>query len=448
MTVTDLTRSIIVHGNGLRCSVLLGKGLAREAGKPYQQVVLKLLQQLKSSMGAYPFLQSLSAILSQGTPNAENLPAELLGKTPPELRSRVEQTIYRLLRQYYVELPVPLFYQDLASLLKARVFSRVLTTNYDNLLEQALGSPPNPWWPDRDYFVINVPALDRTDLKRRLESSREDSLLILKLQGDLMQEGGDFDLAAIENALREHRKTLYAQLSENLLVVGYEHESVGVDKALHAQSGGAIWWVNGGNVDPGLQELGGARPINLITGPGSTPQEVFGAMLTIIARMPGTTYGSETLAITDSPPGPDFPPDDLGATFLFDKLARAQDELERLRQSAPRRTNPEVEAQIDYQKRQISEIEDQVRLGQKDQILNVLSRLSFAQADPELQQFVDTNKRIIETEFQKPTPNQHLLSAALSAIAVSAQRLGEIAAPADTTQELDTFLPSSLGSGV
>src|SRR5579862_2536266 len=148
MTVTDLTRSIIVHGNGLRCSVLLGKGLAREAGKPYQQVVLKLLQQLKSSMGAYPFLQSLSAILSQGTPNAENLPAELLGKTPPELRSRVEQTIYRLLRQYYVELPVPLFYQDLASLLKARVFSRVLTTNYDNLLEQALGSPPNPWWPE------------------------------------------------------------------------------------------------------------------------------------------------------------------------------------------------------------------------------------------------------------------------------------------------------------
>jgi hypothetical protein len=304
---------------------------------------------------------------------------------------------------------------------------------------------------DRDYFVVNVPTMDRHDLKHQLEEVNEDSLLVLKMHGDLMAEGSDFDLARVEGALVEHRKAMYGLLSNNVVVVGYERESAGVDKALRAQSGGVIWWVSDSGMDPGLaSDLTPVRTVNVVQGPGCSPHEIFGTLLTVLARAPGvvTVAGPSNLASVAAQADAEFTIENLQPIMLTDRLARAQDELERLRQSAPPRSNPDVEAQIAYQKRQIAEIEDQIRLQNKDQILSLLAQFSIPGGDPEVVKFLDEQKKVIMTQFSATVPNQDLISAAISAITVSAGRLGKSVAPLDAADALSAFVPSAIGRGM
>jgi hypothetical protein len=462
MTIRELTRDLLGRRPRRRdeqYAILLGKACAREAGKPYEQVIQKMAGQAANQvpgLGSIPgsLGPKLSGMLAHAASNADTLPEKLLASVPEALRGSVEQTMYRLLRQYYVNLPVPLFYQDLGAMLKAGYFSRVLTTNYDNLLEQALDNPPTPLRRDRDYFVINVPALKRTDLKQRLVSLDKDSLLILKLHGDLLQEGNDFDLADVESALIEHRRAMYGELSDDLVVVGYERESPGVDKALQAQSGGVVWWINENGLDSSLQSaLSAVRTVNIIDGPGSAPQQFFGTLWTMLSRAPDVAIRAndpsvDQAAETHTECEDALSSDGLDPIMLSDRLARAQDELERLRQSSPPGTNPDVEAQIEYQKLQISDLEDQIRLQHKDKILTLLTQLSLTTVDAEVKDFVGKQAAVISQQLDALQPNQHVISAAIAAITVLARRLGESIAPAGTVRALSSFVPSAIGRGI
>jgi hypothetical protein len=445
--------------------ILLGKACANEAGQPYQQVIQKLGNQLMSSgsvLGGLLGTNIVSMILG-GSSNLSSDVAlsQLLAAVPDSVRPSAVKAVYRLLQQYYGSLPVPLFYQDLGAILKAGYFSRVITTNYDNLLEQALESTPVPWRRDRDYHVIDVPAFTREALKRHLASLGRHGVLILKMHGDLRQEGDPIDFTELESALFDHRKTLYQELSEDLVVVGYERESPGIDKALHAQSGGTIWWVSETAIDPTLQStLEAVRAVNVIDGPEASPQRLFGTLWTLLSRLPdaagsGYDHSVDQQTLDSVVPGetdPNLPSTDLEHDVLRASLARAKDELERLRQSSPPGANPNIDAQIDYQRAQIASLEDQVRIRQKDKIqslLNdILGRARTGSLDPATLAFLEQEANLVESQFPLSSPNQDIISASIAAIAVLSARLGPLVAPPESVRELSSFAPSELGRGL
>jgi len=444
--------------------ILLGKACAREAGQPYQQVIQKLGNQLMSSDSALGGLlgPNIVSMILGGSSNlgSDVALSQLLAAVPDIVRPSAMKAVYRLLQQYYGSLPVPLFYQDLGAILKAGYFSRVITTNYDNLLEQALESTAVPWRRDRDYHVIDVPAFTREGLKHHLASLGRHGVLILKMHGDLRQEGDPIDFTELESALFDHRKTLYSELSEDLVVVGYERESPGIDKALHAQSGGTIWWVSETDTDPTFQSsLELVRTVNVIDGPEASPQRLFGTLWTLLSRLPefavsASDYSTDQESL-DSVVHSDTDrsvSNNLEHDVLSDSLARAKDELERLRQSSPPGANPNVDAQIDYQRAQIASLEDQVRIRQKDKIQSllddILSRAKSGNLAPPTLEFLEQEASLVRSQFSLTSPNQDIISASIAAVAVLSARLGAVVAPPESVRELSSFAPSEFGRGL
>jgi hypothetical protein len=427
-------------------ALLLGRACARAAGNPYEKVTLKL----GSTLSSHPSLTSLPGLSDFASTFLSNVSTgdveQAMTKIPERIRPAASRTLNRLLVQYYANLPVPLFYQDLGSIVKGGYFSRVLTTNYDNLLEQALESPPIPWRRDRDYHVIDVPAFTRDGLKEHLQSVDKRSLLILKMHGDLLQEGAALDFTEIQAALVDHRKTLYQELSDDLLVVGYEQESPGIDKALHAQSGGAIWWISEKTIDAEFKSgLEAVRPVTVIDGPEANPESLFGTLCTVLSRPPeAVSSPSESVQAQ--------PDEGLKIEVLRDRLVRAQNELERLRQSSPPGANPDIDAQIDYQRQQISDIEDQIRVQEKDKIVllvgDLLTRAKNNSVDPSTLGFLEQQATQVMSQFSTGQPNQHVVSAAITALSVLGRRLGENIAPASTMRELNSYSPSTFGRGI
>lgn len=367
---------------------------------------------------------------------------------------------YRMLQSFYAGLPVPSFYQDLALLIKAGFFCRILTTSIDTLLEQALNGAG--LFSERDYQVISLGNPKPT--RPTLDYEQAAGMIgIVKLHGDLAQEKALITPDEIADALAPQRAFVKGELAGDLVMVGYEFESEPLNNWL-AWVPGELWWVS--PQPPETAQVGrieSSRSLHHLHGEPAWPEVFFGQLVYLLLRRPlKTSLASEPnqaysmvqkgLSEVDQALESLEESDFSDAEYLKDQLFRSRALLQNLQQSsAPAERNLQVQAQIDYQRRRVTELEDQLR-SLDDTRKRVFELLRLIQqdvknsgADPNQLTFFQTQTRTIRREYRREKPDQTIIAAAISATLVLAERLGPETTDPRLLQELAAYAPSALG---
>ncbi len=451
-----------------RFLLFLGQGCARAAGVP------------KPATIAHDVIHSLSHLdskwVEQHLPDWEQASNEelvwafntLLGQMSPARR-------YSILDPHYRRIPVPAFYQDLAILVKTGYFDRVLTTNIDNLFEQALNGVGLRI--GSDYEVISL--ISPQDSQKSWHSgSRFGNLLrIIKLYGDVGQSETILTPQEIEQVL-ESQSSIKSSLKSHTIMVGYEFESEAINRWLTFVPGGELWWVNSSDPDRTQTEpIEYVRNFTTVTGETGNPQTFFSQLVQLLLRQPlqlgnislsgdyspdspsYSSAGDATMAETslgdDYPEGTSPGDEELDAEYLHDQLRRYLSTLYSLEQTViPGEINPQLQTQIEYQKRLVFEVEDQLReLSRRSAptppVMDLLGKIAESvinsSADPDTTSFLQEQASTIEREYSRDEPNQHIVSGAIGATVVVAERLGPEVVKPELVRALAAFAPSVAG---
>lgn len=377
---------------------------------------------------------------------------------------------YRVLQPFYGSVPVPSFYMDLATLISYGYFSHILTTNWDSLLEQALASVGMRGGADYQTIVLGVP-----------HGTREGSFVegtpsatIVKLHGDLGQSQFAINEDEIEAAVRSHRSMVVDELRGDMVMVGYEFESPPVERWMAKMGTGDLWWVSSELPDADkLGPIAGNRNFRVISGENAHPQTFFGLLVTFLIRLPATRALSPSLEDWGSSSGmesfgsPERYPtgmrggslrtalgdEEVEAEYLQGQLLRSQNVRKILEQALPvGERNPQLDAQIEYQRKQVTELADQVRSLSTSQarLIDLVRQIEGAiqaaagqtvapAVDPETISFLTEQVNTVIREAEKGSANQHVLSAALGAVLVVGQRLGREIVTPDLLSELSSY---------
>lgn len=217
-----------------------------------------------------------------------------------ELKKTSGDKIYRMLLKLNAKVPVPLFYQDLALLIKAGYFERILTTNIDTLLEQSLDIAGLQ--AGYDYHVTSLGVSPtRTDAPEDLPSDWGEHarhIHIVKLFGDLAQEQINITPEEIDGALRSQRRYVKSELEGDIVMVGYNLESKPINEWLKhtGRRRGQLWWV-AGDWEPQSDFHEWAQQLRPVTGRAGRPEEFFGQLKLRLMRRhapePSSDYGGE-----------------------------------------------------------------------------------------------------------------------------------------------------------
>lgn len=391
--------------------------------------------------------------------------------------------IYNTLRSLFTDLPVPLFYQDLALLVQAGYFNRIITTNFDTLLEQALdGAGLQAGF---DYFVTSLGAKSESgdELSSDPEASVEAMQLtshlrepvhIIKLHGDLAHGQINLSPGRLQQALRKHRRFVSSELKGDMVIVGYKFENAKVNDWLGstANSRSRLWWVN--HEDGHDRVVGWAPQVAFIAGDMARPEMFFSQLVLRLLRQPAlATLGksfkdyakSFGIDVDFDVEEPAKEPESQGEEALTvlelrDVIKRLQTVLFTQEQAASSGDPPlNVQAQIRYQKRQIARFEDKLRAQPecRKRILELVDQINSAAANvPEINQqtlsYLEKQAYEVRFQYQTPAPNQQTISAAISVIVLLSERLrfeiSDTAVPIDDVRELATYVPSLTGRGV
>lgn len=375
------------------------------------------------------------------------------------LRTMSDIERYSIFQSFYDRVPVPLFYQDLARLLKAGYFSHILTTSIDTLLDQALSGTslgPNSAY-QAPYQIITFDPDTKYDTSPSLTLG--DTVTIIKLHGDLAQSAVLMP-EEIENALNLNRNFIRPQFKGNMVIVGYEFESKPVNDWLAKISEGELWWVapnrpDQQQIDPIEQRVW----VHHINGPSAEPDaffgDFFGELALRLLRLPFQQSMAKpfeaywSFEVLDSISA--LNEDQLEEQYLSDQIRRCQAELHSLaRTVALGHKDPQIEAQIDYQRDQLIKLEDQLRnlSSSKRRIPQLVDQISSAleraEIDPDTLSFLQTQVNTLKYEYSKDEANQHIVSASIGAMVSLAERLGTRAVDPQVVSTLASFAPSTL----
>jgi hypothetical protein len=363
---------------------------------------------------------------------------------------------YRMLQSFYDRIPVPTFYQDLAILIKAGFFRHILTTSIDTLLEQALMGAG--LWPEKNYQVI---SLGQTDKQRPVNRSTpsEVDILIVKLHGDLAQRQVAITKEEIADALEPQRMFIKGELSGDLIVVGYEFESEPLNRWL-SWVPGDVWWVSEKQPETDqIREIEQRRRVQYITGSVAHPENFFSQLVYLLWR--SATAVEKGISEQDwQEPGDDDNVEEMefletedfsDAEFLQSQLRRSQSLLMTLEQTTnPVQRNVSLQAQIDYQRKRVVELEDQLRSldDNRKRVLSLLKQINLQVRsrvdDAHLVDYLRIQINTIVREYRRDLPNQAIISAAMGATWIFLQRLGEDLIDAELMDELSSYAPSAL----
>ena len=399
-----------------------------------------------------------------------------LDQIPPSL-------IFNALRSLFINIPVPVFYQDLAQLVQAGYFNRIITTNFDTLLEQALDS--TGMQAGLDYCVTSLgiksdesarqtfPDCD-VDPSQQLIIPRHEPVHIIKLHGDLAQQQINLSQSRIEKALRSQRRFVRSEIKGDMMVVGYRFENDPLNDWLSstAKSRERLWWIsqNGDHKDVAKW----ANNVAFIDGDAARPDMFFSELAFRLLRQPvlatlGKSFNDYLSGIeldVDIKIGRAKKPEkthdhDLTIVELRDKISLSQSALFSQEQSASSNDRPpNVEAQIRYQKRQIAKFEDKLRDHPEctKRILELVeliasNALDVKGLDSRSLQYLRDQVGVVQREYKDEVkPNQQVVSAAISTIVILGDRirveLSEAAVMSDSLRELATYVPSLAARGV
>jgi len=369
----------------------------------------------------------------------------------------------KVLRRFYSRIPAPRFYQDLARLLNDRYFSRVLTTNIDTLLEQALSDIGLQ--SARDYQVISLGG-DPSRMERlRSRYDTEAAITIVKLHGDLAQREVALSPEEIEEALRPQRAFVKGELSGGMVVVGYNFETERVNRWLRWTTG-HVWWVNPKQPTGKQRErLEEKRLVQYIDGSGARPDEFFGVLLTMLLSMapaweewgeePWDEWGEEAreLAELAAPAGKGLlAPDELEVQYVQDQFQTGQAVLSSLEQQVVVKGGSDVALQvkIDYQRREIAQLEARLRelstTGTQvvELMRGIANSVRRAGGDPGAVSFLRKQANTVKAEYERDETNQDVVSAAIGATVLLADRLGPDLVDQQAVQALASIAPSAV----
>jgi hypothetical protein len=378
----------------------------------------------------------------------------------PDLAKRLHEQFLALpdaeravvLLQVYDAIPVPLFYQDLTALLWAGCFTEILTTNVDTLLEQALNQ--GGFRPDFNYQVINLGADVDPDDGWDSGSAAPRFVRIYKLHGDLGQQQVNLTPEEIFSALEPQRAFVKGELSGDIVMVGYAFESEPIDLWL-TRTTGQVWWVSAEPPDPArIAPIVASRTVTPITGPEAAPSEFFGFLEAALLQ-PATGAPQPEPVSFAVPDGSTTslqraPSDVQVEDVLRSKISRSQTVLYSLEQQmAPSERDLATRGQIEYQRKQIVELSDQLRgvSPAVDQAITLVREMADAAeragVDAGTLTFLRGQVATVETEQGHDRPNQDVVSAALGAMLVLAERMGPDVARPDVVQTLRSFFPGT-----
>jgi hypothetical protein len=153
---------------------------------------------------------------------------------------------------------------------------------------------------------------------------------------------------------------------------------------------------------------------------------------------------------------PQLSDDYLEREYLQDKLRRCQEVLHGLGQltvAGEKNLSLQIENQIEYQKRQIARLEDQLRQlsTNKPRVVKLMDQViksASHSADASTISFLKSQVDAVKKEYEQEAPNQHIVSAAIGATIVLAERLGADVVELDVLNELISFAPSTSVKGV
>jgi hypothetical protein len=423
--------------------LFLGDGCARAAGVP----PLPQLARMASGLLGWNI-----------PPDAtdENVELDFLS----QIESMKPAHVARMLQRLFATIPLPTFYQYLGQLVRGRFFPLILTTNYDTFLEQALSA--NGVHP-HEYRVT---TFGRHLMSSSTGGSPEHITHIVKLHGDIARDVVHLTADQVDHALNESRSFIKAEMRGDLIMVGYEMEDEIINGWLKHMPQRQLWWVSRQPPkDPNLLASWSAD-VKLIEGEeGRVP--IFFSRLAPRLLQPGQfglggpddaeSQSLESIDLDFTPPRPVTSEEPLADT-LQNEIKRAQGVLYSLEQNAPAELRPQsVQAQIAYQKKHVSSLEDRMRglPDVKPRLLAVMAQIhdSVEKAcaggayniDPRLSQYLNREIDTIRLELENDEPNQFLVSASLGATLTLADRLcteygPEVVNP-EHVRELASFAP-------
>lgn len=395
---------------------------------------------------------------------------KLLGHLSPVQRHITLQNFYR-------RIPVPLFYQDIAVLIKAGFFKTIMTTNIDTLLEEALLMAGMR--AEVDYRVVNIgdpggrgAARDETADGYALDGADGDTapVTLFKLLGDIGQPDANLNPDDIDKALRSRSRLMKHELEGDLIIAGYAFECDLVDRWLTKAEGRQLWWVNpAAPTGDGWPPIESAREVSRVEGTNADYEQFFALLNLLLLRLPvlATLNASvEDYISSEGAAAPSYEQlvaapllldeDELEVECLRDQMKRCRDVLYKLEQMAvagEQSLSLWLQSQIEYQRRKSAELEVRLRQGapRAPRVLDLMSEIMNAAQDgcPETTiNFLRSQFEVVKAEMEQEKPNADLLSAAIGATITLAERLGGEVVKADTVRELASLAPGAAAKGV
>lgn len=428
--------------------LLLGEGCGQVAGAPSRpEIARQALRTFKFEPTLPETGQSDDEVFALFEKHTQSLSSAQLG---------------RMLRTLYARVAVPTFYQYLALLIRERYFPLVLTMNFDTLLEQALSSSGVR---TTDYRIT---TFDRGKITSTQDFAGVEPLVhIVKLHGDLAQNIAQVTPDQIQAALNSSRQWIKADLKGDLVIVEHMISNDPMDTWLAHAPQREVWWV-ANNPPPSLGIVNSwtTEALHQITGEFGRPQVFFPQLALRLLKSPSVDDSMPALEGDSAAETTQIQSTEHLTHTLHDEVLRGQSALYSLEQEAvPGERAPQVEAQISYQKRQISKLEDRIR-SQPDVRPNLVNYVKTIRDRIQVRgggvlddatrntmmQFVKLHEDTLSKELAKESPNQIIISAALGGTLTLADRLfteyGTRIVTADDVKGLASLVPSAAGKVV
>ena len=391
-----------------------------------------------------------------------------------------------MLLRFYSRIPMPSFFRDIANLISGRYFQRVVTTNADTLLERALNDVGMR--SGYDYAVVIPGMMTSAQSSYQPVIETKAAVRILKLHGDIAQSNVAITPEEINELLSPEQRAMKHQLAGDIVIVGYDFESGPVNQWLGWTSG-ELWWVHPEH--PQSQEIlsiSHAHHIEYIEGDSADPVRFFGLLNLLLAQ--ADISGQPPPQPSPPPPPPiDIPSFDVitsrggGSTipdeqaikgsvkeavveidknqelerqYLLQNLAQSKDRLSRLEQQSQMTSerNVQLETQIEYERRQIAQIEDQLRAltCEGEQVVKLVNEVAKAirlvNNNPGAALFMRRQVDTLKAEYNREQPSQDVIGAVIGATVLLAERLGPSVVEPEMVRRLAFIAPSKVRSAL
>jgi hypothetical protein len=326
---------------------------------------------------------------------------------------------------------------------------QILTTNIDSLFEQALESQGLAR--DVDFAVIVLGTPSSRDLLSAIEQQdASDHQLIIKLHGDITQ--GEVGLAQdeIDYAVRAARRYIKDELDADLVMVGYEAESGPVNEWL-ARARSSFWWVD---EEPSRIPMDPTRLRWVRLG----VSDFFATLAPQLFTLRTTNLRPRGLPREGAATPPDAaaaPAEISEPETLRREIGRLKAEVAALSLATSASTTPvQRQEQAAERLRRIRELEDRLRAHAdvRGDLLALLARIEqaldgvddAAPVDAETRTYLLSQLAAVRSQLEAVSPNPHVVSAALGAVLVVADRLGPTVLNPQDVRALAGFGPSTV----